>query len=161
MNFQVGRSKKILQAPIILKTLVLAPIAFILCNCASHQPNSGAAGLASSQGAEQQTSTMSGSGSEPTETNSAQPSTDGSSLPKNDTQPDPTVATSEVNSDMEEVEVVGTSEKQHCTIERRTGTRIRKKYCRTVKEDETQRAAAQAWINTLKNKPQGNSVGRE
>ena len=144
-----------------LKTLALASITFILCNCASQQPNSEAVGLASSQGGEQQTSTMSGSASELAETNSAQPSTDGSSSPKNDIQPDPAVAISEVNSDMEEVEVVGTIEKQHCTVERRTGTRIRKKYCRTIKEDETQRAAAQAWINTIKNKPQGNSVGRE
>ena len=144
-----------------LKTLALVSIALILCNCASQQPNSGAAGLASSQGGEQQTSTVSGSGSELAETNSAQPSTDGSSSPKNDIQPDPAVATSEVNSDIEEVEVVGMKEKQHCTLERRTGTRIRTKYCRTVKEDESQRAASQAWINTLKNKPQGNSVGRE
>ena len=143
-----------------LKILALASIAFILCNCTSQQPNSEAAGLESSQGG-QQTSTMSGSGSELAETNSGQPSTDESSSPENDIQPDPAVATSEVNSDMEEVEVVGMSEKQHCTVERRTGTRIRKKYCRTVKEDEAQRAAGQAWINTLKNKPQGNSVGRE
>ena len=144
-----------------LKTLALASIAFILCNCASQQPNSGAAGLASSQGGEQQTSTMSGSGSELAETNSAQSSTDGSSSPKNDIQPDPAMAMSEVNSDMEVVEVVGISEKQHCTFERRTGTRIRQKYCRTVREDELQRAAGQAWMNTLKSRPQGNPVGRE
>jgi len=58
--------------------------------------------------------------SELAETHSAQSSTDGSSSPNIDNQPDPAVVVSEVDSDMEVVEVVGMQEKQHCTVERRT-----------------------------------------
>ena len=139
-----------------LKVLALVSTALILCSCASQQPNSESAVLASDQEGGQQAATLSDSGSELAQTQSA---TDGTSSAKNDDQTAPAVDPLETNSAMEVVEVEGVKEKR-CTVERRTGSRIPKKYCRTVTEDKAQREAGAAWINTLKTKPQGNPYGK-
>jgi hypothetical protein len=62
---------------------------------------------------------------------------------------------------MEIVEVEATREKQHCTRVRRTGTRISSTYCRTYTEDERQKEASRAWLNTIKTKPQGLAAGQK
>jgi hypothetical protein len=53
--------------------------------------------------------------------------------------------------------VVDPKTQKRCTKEKRTGSRIPKKYCRTLREDEAQREAGQAWIKTIQNKPRWNT----
>ena len=53
--------------------------------------------------------------------------------------------------------VVDPKTQKRCTKEKRTGSRIPKKYCRTLREDELQREAGQAWIKTIQNKPRWNT----
>jgi len=57
--------------------------------------------------------------------------------------------------DIEEVIVEGFKEKEVCTTERRTGTRIATRYCRTITVQMQQREASRAFVNRIKATPMG------
>jgi len=62
------------------------------------------------------------------------------------------------NGTMEEVEVEGFKEKEICTYEAPTGSRIKKKYCRTVIDNSNQREASKKWIDTIKRSAMGSHI---
>jgi hypothetical protein len=50
---------------------------------------------------------------------------------------------------MEEVEVEGFKEKKHCTDVARTGSRLKRKTCRTTSETKQEKEAARSWMNKI------------
>lgn len=127
------------------KTSIFFSIALILSSCASTQPvtesePAAPPGLPESQntGATEPVAVAEANGVE---------------------QDDANQALANANPAMEVVEVEGIKEEKHCTVERRTGSRIPKKYCRTYTEDDRQRESSKAWINTLKRVPQHSDLG--
>jgi hypothetical protein len=141
-----------------IRTLILISTVFILCNCASSKPNPGSAQVDSDPGLVQANSSQPDTSPEPANSTGDMEIVE---VEENASQPDTSPEPANSAGDMEIVEVEGIKEKQHCTRERRTGTRIANTYCRTYVEDERQRKSSKAWLNTIKAKPQGVTPGQK
>jgi len=120
-----------------IKTLLLVSTVFILCNCAAGKPVSEPAQVVHAD-------------TPPAQIDSSP------ELAKSDTS----LELTKVDGDMEVVEVEAVKEKR-CTTVVRTGSHLRSKHCRSKTEKTQEREASRAWLDSIKNQPQGLASGQK
>ena len=126
-----------------IKILLLFSAAFILNSCASSSSNPGSSQAESSPTAAHVSAT---SGQAPTDVG-AESGGSGGDTGLGGAENNTELAT--VDPLMEEVQVEGFKEKKVCTTVARTGSRMKRKTCRTTSEAKQHGEAARAWTNKI------------
>ena len=115
---------------ILIRTFFLGLAVIVVCSCASTKPGDESAQVSANVG----------------------PAAAPENAAVEQTNVNPEIAQANLN--LEEVTVEGEKE-VHCTLRKKTGSNLRTRYCRTAWEDDRQREAGRAWIQSIQNKPQG------